>query len=160
ARQFGSFQRQGLSRFLGFLDSLREESDLGQPPVVSEGENVVRIMTIHHSKGLEFPVVFLPDLGKKINLSDCSGSILVDRHAYLGMEVVDEQRQVRYPSLASALVSSRLRRQGMAEELRVLYVAMTRAREHLICIGTCGEDAAEDWEARWTGHQGPLPADT
>src|SRR5256885_6598644 len=55
ARQFGSFQRQGLARFLAFLDQLREESDLGQPPVVSEGEDVVRIMTVHHSKGLEVP---------------------------------------------------------------------------------------------------------
>jgi ATP-dependent helicase/nuclease subunit A len=159
ARQFGSFQRQGLARFLAFIDQLREESDLGQPPVVSEGENVVRIMTIHHSKGLEFPVVIVPDLGKRFNLSDCSGSILVDRHAYLGMAVVDETRQVRYPSLASTLVATRLRRQSMAEELRVLYVAMTRAREHLICIGTCKTDLEEEWRARWSAHKGPLPAD-
>ncbi|MEA2736263.1 MAG: ATP-dependent helicase/nuclease subunit, partial [Humisphaera sp.] len=159
ARQFGSFQRQGLARFLAFLDQLRDESDLGQPPVVSEGEDVVRIMTVHHSKGLEFPVVFLPDLGKRMNLSDCAGSILVDRHAYLGMDVVDEARQVRYPSLASTLVSTRLRRQSMAEELRVLYVAMTRAKEHLICIGTCKPTAHEAWTARWAKHDGPLPTD-
>jgi ATP-dependent helicase/nuclease subunit A len=159
ARQFGSFQRQGLARFLSFLDSLRDESDLGPPPVVSEGEDVVRIMTIHHSKGLEFPVVFLPDLGKKINLQDCSGSILIDRDAYLGMDVVDESRQVRYPSLASTLVSNRLRRQSMAEELRVLYVAMTRAKEHLVLIGTAKEGVDESWRARWTGHEGAMPAD-
>jgi len=159
ARQFGSFQRQGLARFLAFLDQLRDESDLGQPPVVSEGDDVVRIMTIHHSKGLEFPVVFLPDLGKKINLQDCSGSILIDRHGHLGMEVVDDERQVRYPSLASTLVQSRLRKQSMAEELRVLYVAMTRAKEHLICIGTCKPTAAENWAARWSNHAGPLPSD-
>ncbi|MEO6436327.1 MAG: 3'-5' exonuclease, partial [Tepidisphaeraceae bacterium] len=159
ARQFGSFQRQGLSRFLAFLDQLREESDLGRPPVVSEGEDVVRIMTIHHSKGLEFPVVFIPDLGKRINLQDCAGSILVDRHAYLGMDVVDEVRQVRYPSLASTLVSSRLRRQSMAEELRVLYVAMTRAKEHLILVGTTKPDADEAWAEKWAGHPGALPAD-
>jgi ATP-dependent helicase/nuclease subunit A len=157
ARQFGSFQRQGLSRFLEFLDKLREESDLGQPPVVSEGENVVRIMTIHHSKGLEFPVVILPDLGKRINLTDCSGAILFDREAHLGMDVVDEEKQVRYPSLASTLVSARLRRQSMAEELRVLYVAMTRAKEHLIGIGTTKADAADAWEALWAAHTGSIP---
>ncbi|HYO08171.1 MAG TPA: UvrD-helicase domain-containing protein [Tepidisphaeraceae bacterium] len=160
ARQFGSFQRQGLARFLAFLDRLREESDLGQPSVASEGEDVVRIMTIHRSKGLEFPVVILPDLGKAINVRDCSGPILLDRHGGLGMEVVDEAKQVRYPSLASKLVSNRLRQQAMAEELRVLYVAMTRAKEHLVLIGTCREAAPDTWAARWASHgDGPLPAD-
>src|SRR5438552_4616330 len=85
--------------------------------------------------------------------------VRLDRHAYLGMDVVDEQRQVRYPSLASTLVSARLRRQSMAEELRVLYVAMTRAKEHLIGVGTCKEDAEEEWAARWGGHLGPIPVD-
>lgn len=157
ARQFGSFQRQGLARFLAFLDQLREQADLGQSPVVSEGENVVRIMTIHHSKGLEFPVVFIPDLGKRINLQDCSGSILIDRCAYLGMDVVDQEKQVRYPSLASTIVSRRLRRQSLAEELRVLYVAMTRAKEHLVLVGTAKTGAADDWSARWAQQEGPLP---
>ena len=75
------------------------------------------------------------------------------------MDVVDEERQVRYPSLASTLVSARLRRQSMAEELRVLYVAVTRAKEHLIGVGTCKETAEEEWTARWSGHVGPIPAD-
>jgi ATP-dependent helicase/nuclease subunit A len=158
ALQFGSFQRQGLARFLRFLDQLRDESDLGQPSVVGEGEEVIRIMTVHRSKGLEFPVVFLPDLGKRINLQELYGSVLVDRHATLGMDVVDEAKRVRYPSLASKLVGSRLRRAAMAEELRVLYVAMTRAQEHLVLIGTAKADAAEDWQARWGSHAGPLPA--
>lgn len=159
ARQFGTFQRQGLARFLAFLERLEAESDLGQPPIASAGENVVRIMTVHRSKGLEFPVVILPDLGKAINLRDCAGSILLDRHAHVGMDVVDEAKQVRYPSLASTLVAARLRQQAMAEELRVLYVAMTRAREHLILVGTCKETSAESWAARWGGHVGPIPAD-
>ncbi len=159
ARQFGQFQRQGLARFLAFLNRLETESDLGQPSIASEGENVVKIMTVHRSKGLEFPVVILPDLGKVINMSGCAGSILFDRQAHLGMDVVDEIKQVRYPSLASRLVSNRLRQQAMAEELRVLYVAMTRAKEHLVLIGTCKPTAAESWDARWLNHAGPLPAD-
>src|SRR5688500_14896394 len=116
-------------------------------------------MSVHRSKGLEFPVVFLPDLGKAINLQDCSGAILADRKAGLGMAVVDEHRRVRYPSLASTLVHNRLRQQALAEEMRVLYVAMTRAKEHLVLIGTCRPETPAKWAARWTGHDGPLPAD-
>jgi ATP-dependent helicase/nuclease subunit A len=160
ARQFGSFHRQGLARFLTFLDSLQSESDLGQPSIVSGAEDVVRIMSIHRSKGLEFPIVILPDLGKTINLSDCNGSILVDRHAYLGLSAVDEAKQIRYPSLASMLVETRLRQQSLAEELRVLYVAMTRAKEHLILTGTCSDSKVDSWTSRFSGHAGPFSADT
>jgi ATP-dependent helicase/nuclease subunit A len=160
AAQFGTFQRQGLGRFMEFLEQLREESDLGQPSVASEAEDVVRIMSVHRAKGLEFPVVILPDLGKAINLSDCQGAVLFDRELGLGMSVVDDEKQARYPSLASTLVQERLRRQSLAEELRVLYVAMTRAKEHLILVGTYGEEAPERWRGRWSDHRGPLPADT
>ncbi len=160
ARQFGSFHRQGLARFLEFLDSLQSESDLGQPPVVSGGEDVVRIMSIHRSKGLEFPVVILPDLGKAINLSDCSGSILVDREAGLGLSAIDRAKQIRYPSLASMLVETRLRKQSLAEELRVLYVAMTRAKEHLILVGTSTDSKIDGWASRFTDHPGAFAADT
>jgi ATP-dependent helicase/nuclease subunit A len=159
ARQFGTFHRQGLARFMQFIDTLRDESDLGQPSIASEAEDVVRIMSVHRSKGLEFPVVFLPDLGKKINLDDCHGAILLDRSKGLGLSVVDEHKRVRYPSLASTLVRARLKQQAMAEEMRVLYVAMTRAKEHLVLVGSCGTDAADEWRSRWAGHAGALPAD-
>ncbi|HEY8750375.1 MAG TPA: helicase-exonuclease AddAB subunit AddA [Tepidisphaeraceae bacterium] len=159
AAQFGSFRRQGLSRFLAFLESLRDEVDLGQPSTASEADNVVRIMSIHRSKGLEFPIVVLPDLGKKINLSDCHGAIIADRAAGLGMAVVDEHRMIRYPSLAQLLVRRRLRQQALAEELRVLYVAMTRAKEHLILVGTCDPKSTETWDRRWGGYTGPFSAD-
>jgi ATP-dependent helicase/nuclease subunit A len=160
ARQFGTFRRQGLSRFLQFLEKLKTESDLGQASVASEAEDVVRIMSIHRSKGLEFPIVLLPDLGKSINLRDCQGSILLDRAAGLGLQVVDDQRQVRYPSLVWTVVQNRLRQQALAEELRVLYVAMTRAKEHLILCGTCEDGQAEKWAGQWAGHVGPLPTET
>ncbi|MGD1090276.1 MAG: helicase-exonuclease AddAB subunit AddA, partial [Verrucomicrobiota bacterium] len=157
ANQFGKFQRQGLYRFLRFLESLREETDLARPSPIGQADQVVRIMSIHRSKGLEFPVVFLPDLGKAINVSDSYGSILVDRHAGLGMSVVEEDRLISYPSLASMLVSQNLFKQTKAEELRLLYVAMTRAKEHLIMIATCGPDEPERWSAQYSGHVGPLP---
>lgn len=159
AGQFGASRPQTLSRFIQFLHGLRDEADLGQPSVASEADDVVRVMSVHRSKGLEFPVVFLPDLGKRINLQDCQGAIVVDRTAGLGMDVIDDQRLIRYPSLASVLVKQRLKRQALAEEMRVLYVAMTRAREHLVLVGTCKPDAAQKWDARWSGHGGALPED-
>ncbi len=157
AAQFGEFQSRGLSRFLKFLEQLQEESDLGQPSVASEADDVVRVMSIHASKGLEFPVVFVPDLGKGINFSDAQGSILADRSAGLGMITVDEERRCRYPSLTSELVQNRLRQQSLAEEMRILYVATTRAREHLILVGTCGEKLPDQWTTRWKEHSGKLP---
>jgi ATP-dependent helicase/nuclease subunit A len=160
ARQFGEFRRQGLGRFLTFLGKLRAQSDLGQAAVASEAENVVRVMSIHRSKGLEFPVVFVPDLGKAFNVADLNGSILLDRDLGLGLRVVDEARQVRYASLAWTVVQQSLRQQVLAEELRVLYVALTRAKEHLVLIGTCDGPLAERWRQQWADHDGPLPAET
>jgi ATP-dependent helicase/nuclease subunit A len=158
ARQFGTFQRQGLGRFMEFLDQLADRSgDVGQPSIASEADDVVRIMSVHRSKGLEFPVVFLPDLGKKHNLQDAHGSILVDRQAHIGMMVADQTRQIRYPSLAHVLVEDRIKKQSLAEELRILYVAMTRAKEHLILVGTCSETAIENW-GTWSKHVGAMPA--
>ena len=157
AAQFAHFTSQGLSRFLEFLRQLSDEADMGQPSIAVEGRDVVRILSIHRSKGLEFPVVFLPDLGKQINLNDTCGHIVADRQAGLGMKVVDEKMQSRYPSLASTLVQERLVQQALAEELRVLYVAMTRAKEHLVLIGTATENELDKWQTRWRGHEGPLP---
>lgn len=134
ALQFGRFERQGLWRFLAFMEQLQDE--LPEPSIASEAENVVRIMTIHSAKGLEFPVVFLADLGTHFNLSDTQGSILLERSGGIGLKVADEKLQVRYPSLAWTLLNDKIKRRTLAEELRLLYVGMTRAREHLICVAT------------------------
>lgn len=159
AAQFDSFRRQGLARFINFLDSLESETDAGQAPVATEAGDAVRIMTIHQSKGLEFPVVIVPDMGKAINLSDCHGPILIHREAGVGIETPDFERRARYPSLAWTVIEARHRTSTMAEELRVLYVAMTRAKEHLILVGTAKADCVEQWKARWSTHDGPLPVD-
>jgi ATP-dependent helicase/nuclease subunit A len=152
AQQFGRFERQGLFRFLRFLDQLAQR--LEQPSVASAAEDAVRIMSIHSAKGLEFPVVFLADLGKKFNMKDAQGSILLDRREGLGLKVADAKLRVRYPSLAWTILNERIRRQSLAEELRLLYVAMTRAREHLICVGTGKKDSGV--EAGRTNTE-PLP---
>ncbi len=160
AQQFGTFSRQGLYRFLRFLDSLQEQQETAAPSVSSATDDVVRIMSIHASKGLEFPVVFLPDLGKRHNLSDARRSILVDRQAHVGLQVMDETREVKYPSLAHRLVRQRISAQSLAEELRLLYVALTRAKEHLILIGTAAATAPEVWKQKWAGHVGTLPTES
>lgn len=137
ARQFGRFARQGLHRFIRFIEELDKRGrDIGIAPAVGEADNVVRIMSIHRSKGLEFPVVILPDLGKRFNLQDLRGPILFDRQRFIGLHVVDLEQGVRYPTLSSLAAADEIGRQIRAEELRILYVAMTRAREHLILLGT------------------------
>jgi ATP-dependent helicase/nuclease subunit A len=158
ARQFGSFQRQGLARFMNYISTLEDESDIGLPNIASDADDVVRIMSIHRSKGLEFPVVFVPDLGKQHNFSDARKSILIDRDAGIGMLVADETLRVKYPSLAHVLAQEQITRQTLAEEMRVLYVAMTRAREHLVLVGVAEEGRVADWRDHWSNHTGPLPA--
>jgi len=155
ARKFGSFKRQGLDRFLRFLDAVRDEgSDLDSGSVAAPAGDIVRIMTIHRSKGLEFPVVILGELGKRFNKSDARGAILFDRRLGLAMESVDVARRITYPTLPHRLVSRAAEDETLAEELRVLYVAMTRAEDKLILVGTA------DTTSEWTPHEaapGPLP---
>ena len=155
AGQFDAFQRRGLGAFVAFLKSLEDAGEVGQPPAVSAGENVVRAMSVHASKGLEFPVVFLCDCGKAHNLRDASHKILLDRRAGVAMRAVDEGRRVHYATLGHELAKREAKRASLAEELRVMYVAMTRAREHLVCVGTVAhscKDAAgevERWRRSW-----------
>jgi ATP-dependent helicase/nuclease subunit A len=159
ARQFGSFLKHGTHRFLRFLRDLSEQTDLKRPSLSSENQKAVRIMSIHGAKGLEFPVVILADLGKKHNLSDLKGSIITDRKWGLGIKVADQLRRIRYPSLAWRTVKNSLKRQMLAEELRLLYVAMTRAEQKLILVGSAKGDLLQTWRDLWQNHAGPLPAD-
>ncbi len=158
ARQFGTFQRQGLHRFLRFVNSLRDAGqDLDAGTVVSPGEDVVRVMTIHRSKGLEFPIVILGELGKRFNLADARGPILFDRRLGLAFEAVDLDRRIAYPTLPHRLVSQAAEAEARAEEMRVLYVALTRAKQRLILVGAgAGDDLQQDRQ-RFAGHTGPLP---
>lgn len=156
AQQFEQFRRPTLNRFLHFIESLQDESDLGMPPVAGANLDAVRIMSVHRSKGLEFPVVILPDLAKGHNLSDTMGTIIVDDTVGIGLRVVDASREAHYPSMASMVAQHHARRRSLAEELRVLYVAGTRAREHLILIGTTDPDTPQAWDESYIGHTGPI----
>ncbi len=137
ARQFDQFARQGLLRFLQFIDDLRSAGeDLGTAPALGENEDVVRLMSIHKSKGLEFPLVFVAGLGTGFNQSDLKGSLIFDRELGLGPQSVDPERYTRSHTLASLGVRESIRRAGLSEEMRILYVALTRARERLFLVAT------------------------
>lgn len=137
ARQFGSFRRQGLHRFLRFIGSLAdEEEDVAVAPSIGESDDVVRILSIHQSKGLQFPVVFVAGLGTRFNLRDTRGRMLFERRSYIGLRTIDTQRMVEYPTAAHRLVVDEIERTSREEEMRILYVAMTRVRERLVLVGS------------------------
>jgi ATP-dependent helicase/nuclease subunit A len=135
AEQFDQFQRQGLFRFLRFIEA---QQAAGAEPDVAEtaGANAVRLMSVHQSKGLEFPVVAVADLGKHFNVQDLRAEIILDEKYGLCPQVKPPQTGARYPSPAHWLAQQRQKRELLGEELRLLYVAMTRARDQLILTGS------------------------
>lgn len=123
---------RGLFRFLRFIDRMRERGDdLGTAKSLSEKENVVRLMTVHKSKGLEFPVVFFAGTGRSFNELDFRKSYMFDQDYGLAVKAVNPDTRVEYTSLPFLAVKERKQLQMKAEEMRVLYVAMTRAKERL-----------------------------
>ena len=152
---------RGLFRFLRFIEKMQKmETDLAVARTLSENEDVVRIMTIHESKGLEFPVVVLADIGKQFNLQDLYAPLLMHRELGLGPRRVDLEKSVRYPTFARQAIALRMTQENKAEEMRVLYVALTRAREKLILVGSVNkglQKRATEW-CRFREYPGtPLP---
>ncbi|WP_371376009.1 helicase-exonuclease AddAB subunit AddA [Sporomusa aerivorans] len=137
ARQYESTDFRGLFRFLRFVERLKEkDSDLSVARALGESEDVVRVMSIHKSKGLEFPVVILADAGKNFNLQDTTGLVLCHKELGVGPYITLPEHRFRYPSPARWGIMHKLELETKAEELRVLYVALTRAREKLILVGS------------------------
>ena len=148
ARQYEVTNFRGLFRFLRFLERMQGNgSDLAVARALGESEDVVRIMSIHKSKGLEFPVVFVADLGKNINLQDSKALVLCHKTLGVGPYVTNPELRFRYPTLARHGISHKLIMETKAEELRVLYVALTRAREKLILVGSVSKLAKK--AAQW-----------
>ncbi|MEW6726464.1 MAG: helicase-exonuclease AddAB subunit AddA [Bacillota bacterium] len=140
AREFETTVFRGLFRFLRFIGRIRESGgDLGTARALGEDEDVVRIMSIHRAKGLEFPIVILAGLGKVFNKQDLNKGVLVHRELGLGPQVVDLASRVVYPTLARRAIRARLESEALAEEMRTLYVGLTRAREKLILIGSVAD---------------------
>lgn len=127
---------RGLFRFLRFVESLRDSNqDMPLANVVSEADNVVRLMTIHKSKGLEFPVVFLSGMQKKFNMMDLRSELLIDKNAGLGLKGYFPDIRVSFPTMPWFYVKDVKEAALKAEEQRILYVALTRARDKLIMTG-------------------------
>ena len=127
---------RGLFRFLRFVESLRDSNqDMPLANVVSEADNVVRLMTIHKSKGLEFPVVFLSGVQKGFNMMDLRSELLIDKNAGLGLKGYFPDIRVSFPTMPWFYVKDVKEAALKAEEERILYVALTRARDKLIMTG-------------------------
>lgn len=131
----------GLFHFVRYIEQLEKyDVDFGEAGALDEHADVVRIMSIHKSKGLEFPITFVSGLAKRFNMQDVNQSFLMDMDFGLGTDYMNIESRVRSKTLRKMVVSRKLREENLAEELRVLYVALTRAREKLI-MTACAADA-------------------
>ena len=126
------YEKQGLKDLSQFLDYLDSVEDRGLMVSGGNHPDAVTIMSIHKSKGLEFPVVFLCNLSRRFNMESLRAQILCDKTLGLGLSVADSQKRIRYPSAAKRAISAKMASESVSEEMRVLYVAMTRARDRLI----------------------------
>ena len=154
ASDFENTSYFGLFHFIRYMEQLeRYDVDYGGAELLDENADVVRIMSIHKSKGLEFPVTFVAGLSKRFNMQDVNQSLILDMDMGLGTDFVDPGRRVRNRTLRRMALAGKLREESLSEELRLLYVAMTRAREKLILTGVM-EHAQESWEqVREAGHK-------
>lgn len=144
AEDFGRTSFKGLYHFMRYIDQIKKyEVDYGEAGVLGEADDIVRIMTIHKSKGLEFPVCFVAGCEKSRNTGDERNRIIWDVNYGIGCDYVDLENRVKKPTLIKSLIKEQLFRENLAEEMRVLYVAMTRAREKLIMVATPKKDPFE-----------------
>ena len=143
AEQGISFEKgnfKGLYNFINYLDNIKlRGGDMDSAKIIGENENVVRIMSIHKSKGLEFPVVFLSMCNKKFNLMDSYGSMILHKELGIGMEYIDYDNGFSFPLITKNAIKMKLKSETLSEEERVLYVALTRAKEKLYITGVVND---------------------
>lgn len=144
----------GLFHFIRYMEQLEKyDVDYGEADTLDENADVVRIMSIHKSKGLEFPVVFVSGLSKRFNMQDANQSLIVDMDLGVAVDYVDSVRRIKNKTLRRAVLSAKMKEDNLAEELRVLYVALTRAREKLILTAVL-DKADEKWKlSQMTGQE-------
>ena len=149
AKQYESASFKGLFNFINFIDKLHTSSgDLSSAKLIGENENVIRIMSIHKSKGLEFPVVYLCGTGKQFNMQDLNRSILLHQELGIGPKYINKERFIEYDTLAKDAIKIKTKVESLSEEMRVLYVALTRAKEKLIITGI-----SKDWDKTYNEKQ-------
>lgn len=136
AKQYESASFKGLFNFINFIERIKLGSgDLGAAKLIGENEDVVRIMSIHKSKGLEFPVVFLSCTGSGFNMMDLNSDILLHQKIGIGVKYIDYDRQIKYDTISKLALREKLLEENLSEEMRILYVALTRAKEKIYVTG-------------------------
>lgn len=152
AKEFSNASHHGIFRFLRFIERLNDSGrDLGELASIGEQENVVRMMTIHESKGLEFPVVFIGGLGKSRNEQDFKTGYLLDKDLGLASKYVDTESRLIRDTLIYNAFKHKMNLETVSEDMRVLYVALTRAKEQLYLFAT-SKDLEKDIQ-KWANHQ-------
>ena len=148
AKQFENASFKGLFNFINFIDRLKNNNgDLSSAKLIGKNENVIRIMSIHKSKGLEFPVVFLCGTGKSFNMRDLNEDILLHQDMGIGPKLIDFERRIEYDTLAKEAIKLKIKLETLSEEQRILYVALTRAKEKLIITGI-SKDLEKDFKQK------------
>ena len=144
AESFEKTSYFGLFHFIRYMEQVEKyDIDYGEASLLDENADTVRIMSIHRSKGLEFPICFVSGLGKRFNMQDAAKPVLVDMDLGVGLDYVDSALRVKQGTLKKNVMAGKLQRDSLGEELRVLYVAMTRAQEKLILTGSLKAERAE-----------------
>jgi ATP-dependent helicase/nuclease subunit A len=154
AVQFQSSQMKGLFGFINYIEAIKKRNvPMGQVKLLGENDDVVRIMTIHKSKGLEFPVVLVGGLGKRFNKDSDTYQVSLHKDIGLGIRFVDTENSCYKKTIVQTAVEQKKRRESLAEELRILYVAFTRAMDRLILLGTLkdAEAAIDAYAVKGTG---------
>ena len=158
AAGYGKSSYSGLFNFLRYIERLKKfDEDFAEGAASLDNENLVRIMSIHKSKGLEFPIVILAGAHKSINFMDATAPVLVDQNLGIAVDYVDLKRRTKTPTIIKGAMARRIVRESIAEEERLLYVAMTRAREKLIITGVV-KDADKTLD-KYRGRAEQLAAD-
>ncbi|QOX62370.1 helicase-exonuclease AddAB subunit AddA [Anoxybacterium hadale] len=157
AVQFQSSQIKGLFSFINYIEAIRKRKvPMGQVKLLGENDDVVRIMTIHKSKGLEFPMVLTGGLGKRFNRDSDTYQISLHKDIGLGLRYVDKENSCYKKTIIQTVIDQRKRRESLAEELRILYVAFTRAMDKLVLLGTVKdlETAMDAYDLKGTDFSG------
>ena len=141
AKQCESISFKGLYNFINYIEKIKTSSkDMDSAKIIGENDDVIRIMSIHKSKGLEFPVVILANVGKQFNLQDLNQKILLHPELGIGVKYIDYDLQIKYDTLSKRAIKNKIKIETLSEEMRVLYVALTRAKEKIIITGFIKKD--------------------
>lgn len=139
---------RGVFNFIRYMENIQKyDMDFGEASVLSENDDLVKLMSIHKSKGLEFPIVFVAGLGKKFNKTDLYKKVVFHQDFGMGSDYINHEERYRVPTIPKTVITAKLEQELLSEEMRILYVALTRAKEKLILVGTVKklEKSLEKW---------------